>query len=49
MIEALELKATSEQLIDFYNKEVDSSIKGKNTGINFRNYVKYGWIQKKIK
>jgi len=48
MIEALELKATYEQLSDYDDAELDAALKEppENLKVNFRNYVKYGWINK---
>jgi hypothetical protein len=50
MIEALKLNATDEQLFEFYDAELEHGLK--NTGeplhTNFKNFVKYGWIGKKI-
>ena len=49
MIEALELKATFKQLIDYYDAEVDHHSESPDMPFhtNFKNYVKYGWIGKK--
>lgn len=41
MIEALELKATSKKLFDFYDMELEYATEGKQMPYNFRNYVKY--------
>ena len=49
MIEALELKATFDQLIDYYDFELEhaqSEDSDKPTPINFKNYVKYGAMGK---
>lgn len=42
MIEALELKATYEQLMDFYYMEIDHGTEDKPMPYNFKNFVKYG-------
>lgn len=42
MIEAIELKATSKQLNDFYNMELDCGMRDAPLPINFRNYLKLG-------
>ncbi len=46
IIEALESKATWEQLVDYYNLETEHAMEHPDlpTPINFRNYVKYGLI-----
>lgn len=46
MIEALELKATFEQLSDYYYVSVDYCMENPNKPMhtNFKNYVKYGFI-----
>ncbi len=46
MIEALESKATWEQLVDYYDLELEHTMEHPDlpTPINFRNYVKYGLI-----
>ncbi len=48
MIEALENKATYQQISDYADIELEHALKslGIPTPINFKNYVKYGWINK---
>ncbi len=41
MIEALELKATFDELYDYYWMEVEAGMKNKPIRINFENYVKH--------
>jgi len=47
MIEALELKATHKQLGEYEDAELEAAIKepSENLKVNFRNYVKYGWMK----
>ncbi len=45
MLEALILKATIEQLIDYYDAELENCMSTMEPlRINFRNYVKYGMV-----
>lgn len=49
MIEALENKATYEQLNDYADLELEHALKelGTPTPINFKNFVKYGYTNEK--
>ncbi len=42
MIEALELKATVDELIDYHDMEVEAGMEDRPIRINFENYVKHG-------
>jgi hypothetical protein len=46
MVTALELKATFDQLYDYYHAEIDHATENpeKPFRINFKNFVKYGWM-----
>lgn len=45
MIDALELNATVDQLIDYYDMEVDYGMEDKPVPVNFKNYIKYGVLK----
>jgi hypothetical protein len=47
MITALENKATFDQLYDYYHAELEAAMAGRKLGINFENYIKFGWINEK--
>lgn len=42
MVEALELEATQEQVLEFYDLELDAAMNEYPLHVNFRNFVKYG-------
>lgn len=48
MIIMLENKAKFEQLYDYYWAAVDAGMEepSRELGINFENYIKYGWVNK---
>jgi len=46
IIEALELRATYKQLIQFYDYELQCHEKDEAKTINFKNFVKYGFFNK---
>ena len=45
IIEALELKATSDQLFEYQSMKLNCAMESKSIKINFKNYVKYGEIK----
>lgn len=45
MIEALELNATYKQLYEYQDAELEAGLQGKQVGISFVNYIKYGWMK----
>jgi len=46
IVEALELNATTDQLLEFYDYELECHELKKDKEINFKNFVKYGFIKK---
>jgi len=44
MLEALELKASAKKMFAYYDYELDCLMDEKPVRINFRNYVKYGFV-----
>lgn len=48
MIEAIEFKATFQQLSDFYYTEVDLGMENKQMPINFVNFIKWGGLENEV-